>query len=166
MRNTILAKVSLTLLTTLVVCFLSSSAFGAATIVIQNIDNPNTGFNDTTAVAPVGGNPGTTLGQQRLNAFQFAANIWGASLNSTTTITIRANWEPLDCTASSAVLGSAGSATIWRDFSGATFPATWYSAALANALTGVDLQAGSAEINARFNVNLGQTGCGETAPTW
>jgi hypothetical protein len=164
MRNTILARLTMTLLTSFVVCSLSSSAFGAATIVIQNFDNPNVGFNDPTPVAPVGGNPGTTLGQQRLNAFQFAANIWGASLNSTTTITIRANWEPLDCTANSAVLGSAGAATIWRDFSGATFPGTWYSAALANALTGVDLQAGSAEITARFNINLGQTGCGEGFP--
>jgi hypothetical protein len=163
MKN-ILAKFSLTLLAALVVCAFSSSAFGAATIVIQNADNPNVGFNDPTAVAPVGGNPGTTLGQQRLNAFQFAANIWGASLNSTTTITIRANWEPLDCTSTTAVLGSAGANTIWRDFSGATFPSTWYSAALANALTGVDLQAGSPEITARFNISLGQPGCGDTFP--
>ena len=44
-------------------------------------------------------------------------------------------------------------------FTGAPFNSTWYSAALANALTGVDLQAGSQEITARFNVNLGNTGC-------
>jgi hypothetical protein len=142
---------------------LSSSAFGAATIVIQNGDAAGVGFNDTTAVVPVGGNPGLTLGQQRLNAFQFAANIWGATLNSNSTITVRATWEPLTCTSTSAVLGSAGAASTWRDFSGATFPGTWYSAALANALAGVDL-AGTQEINARFNVNLGTPGCGEGFP--
>ncbi|MGH9932593.1 MAG: PA domain-containing protein [Pyrinomonadaceae bacterium] len=164
MRKMILAKFSLALLATVVGFSLSSSAFGAATIVIQNGDAAGVGFNDTTPVAPVGGNPGTTLGQQRLNAFQFAANIWGATLDSSSTITVRATWEPLSCTSTSAVLGAAGAATIWRDFSGAPFSGTWYSAALANALTGVDLQAGSQEITARFNVNLGTTGCGETFP--
>lgn len=164
MRNQILARLSLALLTSLVVLSLSSSTFGAATIVIQNGDAAGVGFNDATPVTPVGGNTGTTLGQQRLNAFQFAANIWGATLNSTTTITVRATWEPLTCDATSAVLGSAGSANIWRDFTGAPFSGTWYSSALANALTGVDLSTGNPEINARFNINLGKTGCGETFP--
>jgi hypothetical protein len=164
MRN-IYAKLSLTLLAALVVCAFSSSAFGAATIVIQNADNPNVGFNDPTAVAPVGGNPGTTLGQQRLDAFQFAANIWGATLNSSTTITVSATWVALPCDATSAVLGSAGSnGSIWRDFAGAPFSGTWYGPALTNALKGVDQEPGSAEISAHFNVNLGKTGCGESFP--
>lgn len=164
MKQIILARFSLALLATLIVFSLSSSAFGAATIVIQNVDNPNTGFNDPTAVAPVGGNPGTTLGQQRLNAFQFAANIWGATLNSSSTITIRANWEPQSCTANSAVLGSAGAAFILRDFGSGSVPATWYSQALANALLGTDQNGASQEITAHFNVNLGTPGCGETFP--
>jgi hypothetical protein len=162
MRNPIVARFSLALLTSLVVLCLSPSAFGAATIVIQNSDAPNVGFNDPTPVAPTGLNPGTTLGQQRLNAFQYAANIWGAILNSSPTITVKASWVPMTCTTNSAALGSAGTPTIWSDFSGATFPNTWYSAALANSLTGVDLQTTGIdpqEINARFNVNLGNPGC-------
>lgn len=162
MRKSILARFSLALLTTLVVFSFSSSAFGAATIVIQNNDAANVGFNDPTPVAPTGGNPGTTLGQQRLNAFQFAANIWGATLVSNSTITVRADWQPLFCTSMEAALGSAGAATIWRDFTGAPFSGTWYSAALANSLTGVDLETAGTnpqEINAHFNVNLGNTGC-------
>jgi len=154
-----LTRFSLALLAAAVVALSSTQAYAAATIVILNGDAPGVGFNDTTPVAPVGGNPGTTLGQQRLNAFQYAANIWGATLVSTTTITVRATWEPLTCSANSAVLGSAGSNGIWRDFSGATFPGTWYSSALANALTGVDLNVPSHEINARFNVNLGNPDC-------
>src|SRR5262249_1199907 len=49
----------------------------AATIVVVNADGPGEGFNDATPVAPVGGNTATTLGGQRLNVFQYAADIWG-----------------------------------------------------------------------------------------
>src|SRR5262245_50033932 len=48
-------------------------AVEAAVIRVLNKDNPGEGFNDPTPVAPVGGNTGTTLGQQRLLAFQHAA---------------------------------------------------------------------------------------------
>ena len=37
----------------------------AATIVVDNLDLPGEGFNDPTPAVPVGGNTGTTLGQQR-----------------------------------------------------------------------------------------------------
>jgi hypothetical protein len=76
----------------------SSASFGAATIVIQNGNAAGVGFNDPTPAAPVGGNAGTTLGQQRLNAFQAAANVWGATLDSTVTIVVFATMEPLTCT--------------------------------------------------------------------
>ncbi len=159
MKKSMLTRTSLVLFTALVVFSLSSSAFGAATIVIQNGDAAGVGFNDTTAVAPVGNNPGTTLGQQRLNAFQFAANIWGATLNSSTPITVRATWEALTCTSNTAVLGSAGASSISRDFPSAPFPGTWYGMAQANALSGSDLNGATQEITARFNVNLGNPGC-------
>ena len=86
----------------------SLNVFGAATITIVNGNAPGVGFNDPTPAAPVGGNAGTTLGQQRLNAFQFAANVWGSTLDSKVEIRILATFEPLSCTTSSAVLGSAG----------------------------------------------------------
>lgn len=163
-RKSLFRRFSLALLALVMIAVSVSSAQAAATIVILNGDAAGVGFNDATPVAPVGGNPGTTLGQQRLNAFQYAANIWGATLNSTSTITVRATWEPLSCTATTAILGSAGSNNIWRDFSGATFPSTWYSSALANALTGVDLSAANHEINARFNINLGNADCLNGSP--
>lgn len=132
---------------------------GAATIVINNVNAAGVGFNDPTPVAPVGGNPGTTLGQQRLLAFQYAANIWGATLTSNVTIVVNAQFTALSCTATSAVLGSAGATSIHRDFTGAPRAGTWYSQALANKLFGSDLNAASADINANFNVNIGSTGC-------
>lgn len=145
-------------------CLLSTStAFATTTIVIENADAAGTGFNDPTVVAPVGGNNGTTLGQQRLNAFQFAANIWGATLTSGPTITIRASWTALSCTASSGVLGSAGnSGAIYRDFPGAV-PSTWYGNALRNAITNSDGNGALHEITAFFNINIGTPGCVESS---
>ena len=59
---------------------------GAATITIQNNDGPNEGFNDPTPASPVGGNSGTTVGQQRLNVFNKAAEMWGLRIESAVTI--------------------------------------------------------------------------------
>jgi hypothetical protein len=131
----------------------------AATITIVNGNAAGVGFNDPTPVAPVGGNAGTTLGEQRLIAFQTAADIWGANLNSVVPITVLATMEPLSCTATSAVLGSAGPTEIWRFTSGVAFPNNWYHFALANKLTGIDLDPATPQIRARFNSNLGQAGC-------
>jgi PA domain-containing protein len=142
--------------------FVYSSAFAQATIVIQNNDAPGAGFNDTTAAAPVGGNNGTTVGAQRLIAFQAAANIWGATLTSGPTITIRATWAALPCTAGSGTLGSAGPAGSGLGFPGG-LPGFWYPISLANALSGTDLNSGAHEINATFNSSLGTTGCLENS---
>jgi hypothetical protein len=135
----------------------------AATIVIVNNDGPGEGFNDPTPVAPVGGNPGTTLGQQRLNAFQYAADIWGQDLFSSITIEVEAQMDPLFCDATSAVLGSAGATFIHRDWTSGTPPpraATWYTQAEANAISGVDQNPGTSEISATFNSSLnGDPGC-------
>ena len=60
-----------------IVSLLLTFPAGDATITIVNKDPVGVGFNDPTPAAPVGGNAGTTLGQQRLNVFQAAAAIWG-----------------------------------------------------------------------------------------
>ncbi|MBC7880656.1 MAG: peptidase [Anaerolineae bacterium] len=135
------------------------SAKAAATIAIVNGDPAGVGFNDTTPVTPVGGNTGTTLGAQRLIAFQAAADKWGATLSSSVTINVLATWEALSCTSTSAVLGSAGAITIFSNFASAPVPNRWYSQALTNKLSGVDVDPANADLRARFNVNLGQTNC-------
>jgi hypothetical protein len=66
----------------------------AANIVLINLDSPNEGFNDPTPVAPLADNPGTTLGEQRLNVFKAACSIWGAILPSSVTIRVRASMDP------------------------------------------------------------------------
>lgn len=146
---------------------LSCMAAQAATIVIQSRDAPGVGFNDTTPATPVGGNAGTTLGAQRKIVYDHVAAIWGRNLNSNVTITVSAAWEALDCTATGAVLGSAGAWNIWHDFPGGK-PGTWYPQALANKLAGVNLTEGNpddgsgygnVDIKTQFNINLGAPNC-------
>src|SRR6266404_5341583 len=148
------------LLAAIVGLIVSSPAFGQATINIENGDAAGVGFNDTTSATPVGNNNGTTVGAQRLIAFQYAASIWGATISSAPSITIHASWSStMTCTTSSGILGSAGNAgNIYRDFSGAV-PGFWYGNALANALSGTDRNGSSPEINATFNLNLGTSTC-------
>ncbi len=138
----------------------------AATITIVNTqDPPGFGFNDTTVVAPVGGNPGTTLGQQRLNVFQQAATTWGALLPSNVEIRVYSFWDStMTCTATSATLGSAGTIEVFRDFSGAQFAATWYPVALANKLNNTDQSPAQNDLQARFNPDLGNPDCLAGAP--
>jgi len=147
-------------------------AFGAAaanatTIVITSRDPAGVGFNDPTPVDPVGGNPGTTLGEQRFNVYRHVADIWQQAIDSPVPIVVSAGWEALTCTATSAVLGSAGAWNIWHDFPGGV-PGTWYPQALANKIAGVNLSAGvpddgsgygNVDIKTQFNVNLGKTDC-------
>src|SRR3954467_6025382 len=124
MKKSFLSKLIIFAFALAVAVAAAGQARAAATIVIQNNDSPNVGFNDPTPAAPVGGNTGTTVGQQRLNAFQFAANVWGATIKSDTTITITANWAPMTCTSTSATLGAAGAVGIFRDFPGAPVAGT------------------------------------------
>ncbi|MES2018496.1 MAG: PA domain-containing protein [Pseudomonadota bacterium] len=143
-----------------VCCAAAGTAQAAATIVINNINLAGVGFNDPTPAAPVGGNTGTTLGEQRLIAFTHAANIWGATLTSAVPILINARFSALSCTATGAVLGSAGATQVFGGFPGALKADTWYSYALANKLYGAEISdAPGAQINANFNVNLGKPGC-------
>ncbi len=138
----------------------AGQAQAAATIIIiNNINAAGVGFNDATPAVPVGGNAGTTVGEQRLIAFTYAANLWGATLTSSVPIIIRAQFSALTCTAGSAVLGSAGATEVFSDEPSFAKPATWYSFALANKLAGVDLDPGFPQINANFNANLGQANC-------
>jgi PA domain len=142
-------------------------AWANATITILNNDGPGEGFNDGTPAAPVGGNPGTTIGQQRLIAFQFAADIWGAALDSNVEMVIRSQFNPLACDATSAVVGSTGTFYLVSDFADATIPpfpgpafsGVLYHGALGDSRAGIELNPGQPDMSATFNSNLGQPGC-------
>jgi PA domain-containing protein len=144
------------LLPLLLLASLAARPLLAANIVIVNTDPAGTGLNDPTPVSPVGGNAGTTLGQQRLLVFQQAAAIWGGLISSTVNIRVNASFAPLSCTATTAVLGSTRAFSVWADFSGAPIAGTWYVKALANKFAGSDLDATNVDMIAQFNSDLGK----------
>jgi hypothetical protein len=113
----------------------AASASAQGHIFIFNNNAPGVGFNEVTPAAPVGGNPGTTLGAQRLNVFQAAARIWEDKLKPKHDILVLADFRALGAN----VLGSAGAIQVFRDFPGAELPGTWYPVALASQLAGEDL---------------------------
>lgn len=160
----ILSRATLPLLAGLLLA-LAPVTSGAATITIVNADGAGEGFNDPTPVAPIGGNPGTTLGAQRLYIFQYAASIWGGILPSSVVILVNAQFNPLTCSATSAVLGSAGPTTVHSDFTNAPFPGTWYHQSLANRLAGSDLAPANPDINATFNSSI-DAGCFGPGLVW
>jgi hypothetical protein len=126
-----------------------------ATFVINNLDPANTGFNDPTPAAPVGGNSGRTLGEQRMIAFRFATDIWGKALDSTVPIMVDAHFEPLQCGAI-IPLGNARSASLVPINNGVPdVPGgMYYPQALADRIVGYDLDPGVADIIATFNGDI------------
>lgn len=142
----------------------AAPALDAATITIVNTDGPNEGYNDPTPVAPIGGNPGTTLGQQRLIAAQFAADIWGSILPSDAPIVIRTQFNPLACSATGAALASAGALQVFANFDNAEIPEIWYHVALAGKLAGGDLSVSAPggagdDLFAQFNSDVDNQVC-------
>ncbi|MBV8157955.1 MAG: serine protease, partial [Dyella sp.] len=144
---------------------------GEIRIINQDVGT-NQGLDDHTPAMPLGGNPGTTRGQQALIVFQFAADLWGAVLQSDVPVINTATFTPLTCDATSGVLGSSGTNYIFSFNAPApagAVPNVWYHSALTDALGGTDaavdngLPAGTPDIVSRFNSKLGSVGCLETS---
>ena len=131
----------------------------AATITIVNADPPSVGFNDPTPATPVGGNPGTTVGAQRLNAVQRAADIWGSIVESDVPILVRATWSSLDCSPSFGFLGFCGPSGTFSDTPGVQYAHTWYPVALANEMAGMDLDPANADMQLQLNSAVGSAEC-------
>ncbi|MBL8115109.1 MAG: hypothetical protein JNK60_19655 [Acidobacteria bacterium] len=133
----------------------------AAEFVIVNRDAAGVGLNDPTPATPVGGNPGTTVGQQRLAVFEEVARIWGAALHSDVPIRINAGFAALPCDATGATLAQARQGSFQVDFPGAPLRATQYGQALANKLAGRDLDFQD-DIEITISSSPGTVGCGFT----
>jgi hypothetical protein len=147
------------LLTGLFVLFIAVPA-PAVTITIVNRDAAGQGLNDPTPAAPVGGNPGTTIGEQRLNVFRKAAEIWGGILPGIVDIRVNASFSSsMPCTSSTAALGGTSPNYVESDFGGGEVPGVWYVVAEASQLAGYDLEAGNPYMTTTFNAKLGQAGC-------
>jgi len=138
----------------------------AATFVVISRDAAGQGFNDTTPATPVGGNTGTTVGQQRMIVFQEVARIWGSMIPSNVTIKVDASFQPLSCNSTSAVLGATAATSSLANFTNAPLSNTWYARSEADKLTGVEQDPTTSAMSATFNSDLGKpapagdgTGC-------
>ena len=125
----------------------AASSAQAADIIVVNLDGANEGYNDATVVAPVGGNPATTRGLQRQYVAAYAAQLWGSILKSEQPIYIAAQFNPLGAN----VLGSAGSVTVHANFTNVPVTGVWYNAALADAISGIDLAPTSYDISSQYS---------------
>lgn len=129
-------------------------------ILIVNTDTGTRGFNDPTPATPVGGNPGTTLGAQRLAVFQAAAERWQSLIETDVDIIVNASFAPISgCTETEGVLGQASPMSWKFSFANAPQQNVWYPIALANKFAGVDLEPGVADIFTQFNASVDDTGC-------
>ncbi len=118
---------------------LAAAPARAVTITVYNADGAGEGFNAGSARAPVGGNPGTTLGAQRRFVFEYAADVWAARLEGDLPILFTGKFNPMGGNANFTTLGFAAPTTLHETFTGAPVLKTWYPAALANQYFGSDI---------------------------
>jgi hypothetical protein len=116
-------------------------------ILVDFFAVPGTGFADPTPVAPVGGNPGVTLGEQRIRVFLRAAEIWTETIKPEQDIYVAAQFTALG----PGVLGSAGAGFIWANFPNAELQNTWYFDSLADHLSKQDLSPTTYDVYANFS---------------
>ena len=138
---------SLTIVAFLVIG-LSAGALSATNFVIINGDVAGEGLNDPTPVAPVGGNTGTTLGEQRMIVLQAVADVWAARIISSVDIRILARFNAMgNCN----VLGSTGPGDAFMNFPGAPVPNVFFHGAIADSITGVDQHPAGADFYITYN---------------
>jgi hypothetical protein len=93
---------------------------------------------------------------------QESLDIWAANFRSSVTITVDATWER---SKSENILGSARGGSYFSSFSGAPDPGLWYVSALANALSGRDLDRNNPEIIIQVNSEARWNSRGDGKPT-
>ena len=146
-------------LVTILLVLATNALAGTGRIIIVNRDSAGEGFNDPTPVTPVGGNEGTTIGQQRLNVFERAGARWSSVLEINVDIRVRASFASLTCDETGVILGQAGAITTHMNFPNAPLQNILYPAALANQLAGRDLAPTEDDISAQFNSALDNPTC-------
>ena len=142
----------------------------AATFIVNNLDPPGLGFNDPTPAIPVGGNTGTTLGQQRQSRSVRGRHL-GQGARRPGPDRHRCHFAPLDCNGGLITLGHARAQT-WSPASPATSSRgccpTSSPAAACGSAGRPDLDPGVADHRGTFNGGLATaipTSTGTTAWT-
>lgn len=146
-------------LISLVALFIAASAFAGAKLTVRNLDPESFGLNDPTPAEPVGGNNGTTVGQQRLIALEYAADIWGTLIDSNVEILIDVRMRSLSCDATTGVLAQNGPKNVLMNFDNAPAQDVWYPVALANKFARRDLTPTASDMAGEFNLDLDNPVC-------
>ncbi|MEX0331258.1 MAG: PA domain-containing protein [Puniceicoccaceae bacterium] len=127
----------------------------ATTFNFVNLDPADYGFNDTTAVTPVGGNTGTTLGEQRINVVLEACRIWGLYLHSPVVIDVEGQFDDFGGDPDNGfVLAGARAIDQELNFTNAPLADVLYPSALANSLAGTDIDPAQNDISVTVNEDL------------
>jgi hypothetical protein len=92
---------------------------------------------------------------------QASLDIWAANFRSSVAITVEATWER---SKSENILGSARGGSYFSSFPGAPDPGLWYVSALANALSGKDLDRNNPEIIIQVNSEASWNSRGDGRP--
>ncbi len=132
-----------------VIALFASQFAHAIPIAITYQDAFGTGFFDNTPVSPVGGNPGTTLGAQRRNAFETAMAQWGDLVNGSVTVHVQAAWA----SQAPSLLAQAFALGYFQNFPGAPRTNVIYPSILANQLAGSDQDTSTADVQVNCNLN-------------
>jgi hypothetical protein len=124
------------------------------------------GFDDATPRERVGGNELRTLGAQRLAAVGFAAEQWGALLDSPVPVAVQVRFADLGCAPDAVVLAHAGAVKMVRAIPReGVDPMLWFPSALANRLAGVDLSPGEPDVQMEINSAV-DSACKSSAGGW
>jgi hypothetical protein len=83
-------------------------------------------------------------------AFQSALSVWARFLVSRVPIKVEANWVSM----TASTLATAGTKKIYKNFGGKSLPDVWYPGALANAISGKDLDPKEVDIVININKNV------------
>ena len=123
------------------------AAATASAIPIQVIygDAANTGFYDPAPRAALPTNPGTTLGEQRRIAFEFALSRWSTQIAGTIPLKVRAAWSSTPDAAGRITLASASPVNFFKngtEVSGLPRNNTFFASALADQVMGLNLISG------------------------
>lgn len=153
-------KNALIIVSLLSIALVGAGSAQAATFTILNGDVPGEGLNDPTAATPVGGNTGTTLGEQRLILLQSVADVWAARIDSSVDIVILARFNPINSGGNlCGVLGQTSPGDPFMNFPGAPVPNVLYHGALADAISGVDQDPGFADFFIVYNSYIDTASC-------
>jgi|GEM_PF-3925707 len=127
---------------TLLILLFAAATASAIPIQVIYGDAANTGFYDPAPRTALPTNPGTTLGEQRRIAFEFALSRWSTQIAGTIPLKVRAAWSSTPAGPTSITLASASPVNFFKNgvvVSGLPRNNTFYPSALVDQVMGQNL---------------------------